>query len=264
MKFIRDLISEKANLAGRAAREQPTTDMVGTIAPDVVADPGQANDFPAGLAGPDVDIINKVASGGQALNNAAEYAFAAGEPTVSEPGIGVSAACKTPLTPASDYSETEDDNDGFDLTSDVAPLDLQDEGARDDPDELFGDLWTETSTDDAKPDPDLYDDGMAAPAAIAMPAVVSTPDVATFSEPGMAAEPVSAPPPKTGSTLGINAPGRNLDPARDTGNSFRRPSGTASRRASSCASRTISVSADHAARQASAVRHATTSGTARQ
>lgn len=196
MKFIRDLISEKANLAGRAAREQPTTDMVGTIAPDVVADPGQANDFPAGLAGPDVDIINKVASGGQALNNAAEYAFAAGEPTVSEPGIGVSAACKTPLTPASDYSETEDDNDGFDLTSDVAPLDLQDEGARDDPDELFGDLWTETSTDDAKPDPDLYDDGMAAPAAIAMPAVVSTPDVATFSEPGMAAEPVSAPRPK--------------------------------------------------------------------
>ena len=123
MKFIRDIISEKANLAGRAGRELPEADMVQNTPPDVVDGPGLADEFAADSMNADVDIIHKVASGGQSLSGTPDYAFATDEPAETDTDVAISAASESDLLPALDDAGIDDDED--------------------DASELFGDLWSE-------------------------------------------------------------------------------------------------------------------------
>ena len=157
MKFIRDIISEKANLAGRTGRELPETDMDVDAMQDPAAESDQSNALPADMAGADVDIINKVASGGQSLNGGSEHTFVAEDSADPELGPEMQAAGSSD-TPACDHSARVGDDSGFnDLPADAiasaftAP---QDEEDGDDPSELFGDLWADTTTDTPESDSD--------------------------------------------------------------------------------------------------------------
>ena len=122
MKFIRDIISEKAGLAGRAEHQESESDLAVEGLQDKMVQPDVAGDFDAGLSTDmdqaDVDLVHKVASGGQSLNGTTGYAFA------DEAAADFDAVYKddTPDQPEPDYA----DSVGIDSELDIDAEDLAD------------------------------------------------------------------------------------------------------------------------------------------
>ncbi|MFT7592751.1 MAG: hypothetical protein ACI8R4_000058 [Paracoccaceae bacterium] len=225
MKFIRDIISEKANLAGRTGhtgrtgRETPERDMALESFRDQGVPMDQTDDFAADLADADVDLVHKVASGGQSLSGALGYAFAAEAPEKFE-ALYKDVALDPPEM---DYGDPVGDDGDHDGLTDTALLEPLDDGNTEDASELFGDLWPETKMDTPETDAGPVADEPPLNAEIDMDALRSIQDIATpaipplsmpeMSEtpemPEMAAAPVSPPArPATRAVLSDGAPER--------------------------------------------------------
>ena len=152
MKFIREIIAEKANKAEASDQLLCEDGANGTAVLDENADPTE-----------EIDPVHMVASGGRSLGRADQFAYQAdGLPENPEETQG-------DLDQATDYGHTDmaedvESDDGFDLANDtsqgVEPSHAAKAEIAEDPEpsELFANIWVQDDTESDKCEDDIFED----------------------------------------------------------------------------------------------------------